>query len=268
MTQILVYILWVGCSFIFIACVPSAEAHNFLSIYAVGSFAASMFSIPIYTTWRNKMFDILFSTSCILSVAGLYFGYLIPLFFASAVAVNIVDFSVAQVQRSRAVIVMRLAISLSSLAVLIGFKFGLCLRLLICSLAIIWSTQHKDYSQREAGWFSTYKARLTAITCALYYIPLACTPHLAQQSPKFVYIVYAASGSIILKIQDYIIKMNVTRGSVAQRTDRTFYFMLCGATTVFLALALAWVNPLLIILCIPIIGLIATIWMVDNVSWA
>jgi hypothetical protein len=268
MVQIAAYLIWVGCSFAFIACVPAAESHNFLSTYAAGSFAASMFSIPIYTNWRSRGFDILFSAACIVSIFGLVFGHVYALYIMAAIALNIVDFSVAQSKNEFAVVVMRVIIGGSALAIFVNFTFGLSFRLALCAIAIIWSTFHKDYGRRETGWFSAHKAGLTLITCSLYYIPLSLIPYMSNQAAKFVYILYALSGSIILKIQDYIIKMNVSRGTALRKENRTLYFSICATTILILAICLFMIKPWLVVLSIPIAGLVATIWIVDNVSWA
>ncbi len=262
-----VYALWVIGSFAFVALVPHANAATFLSTYASGSLVASLFAIPIYTSWQRRWFDALFVCICLGSVVLAADGQMLLLYWMAAFALNIVDFSVAQTCRPRAVVIMRIIVSASALFLLFEFHLALVARLVICAAAIAWSIAHKAYEAEAPLKFDIKKFIFTALTCGLYYVPLASIPQITGRDAKVVYIAYAFSGSAILKLQDFMIKMRVADLVHSKDSDMKLYFFISIFAVILLFAILLLINPWYVLFCVPMIFLIATIGFVKNVAW-
>lgn len=265
--QLAAYALWVGSSFAFIALVPTQDAPSFLSIYATGSLIAALFSIPIYTSWRSRTFDLIFVGACVLAIAATFAGFVFPAYWMAAVALNIVDFSVAQTGKPKTMMLSRILISLCALLLMVDFALALYLRLALCAVIIGWSTVIKEYEGHKFVKLCAGKVVLTALTCTLHYIPLIIIPHVAGQYAKFIYLAYAIAGSVVLKMQDFIIKNKVSKFEMADTNIRNLYYGICGIASISFFVAAIIVNPFISVFVLPIIALIVTIRIVDDVSW-
>lgn len=266
--QLVIYVLWVVSSFAFIALVPTEIAVPFLSAYAMGSFMISLFTVPIYTSWRNRIFDLVVASISILSITGAFWGATAPVYWMAAVALNIADFSISQAGSPKAVIVSRLLIGLCALVLIFDFALALYLRLAVCAATIGWSMIYKQYSKRKTICIDKNKFLLTTLTCTLYFGPLISIPYFAYEHTKMVYIAYSITGSVILKMQDFAIKLRVASPSSMEVVNSKLYYAICGISGITLFIVMFFLNPWYCFIIVPILVLITAIRIVDNVSWS
>lgn len=266
--QLAIYALWVASSFAFIAFVPAESAVLFLSTYATGSLMASLFSIPVYTSWRNRSFDFTVVTVSVLSIGSAFCDVMAPAYWMAAVALNIADFSISQAGRPKAVMISRLLIGLCALVLIFDFALALYIRLAACAATIGWSMLHKQYSGHETIRIDNQKLWLTVFTCALYYGPLIISPYFADRNAKIVYIAYSITGSVILRMHDFAIKARVTSSDSIAPKNSELYYAVCGVSGIVFFIAMFLLNPWYCFLIAPILALIAVIRIVNNVSWS
>lgn len=266
--QLAIYALWVASSFAFIAFVPADSAVLFLATYATGSLMVSLFSILVYTSWRNRSLDLLVVAVSILSIVGVFLGVVTPAYWMAAVALNIADFSISQAGRPKAVMVSRLLAGLCALFLIIDFALALYIRLAVCAATIGWSMLHKQYSGHEIIRIDNQKMLLTVLTCTFYYGPLIISPYFAEKNTKIVYIAYSIMGSVILKMHDFTIKGRVAGADLIKPNDSQIYYAICAISGIVFFTAMFLLNPWYCFLLSPILVLIASIRIVNNVSWA
>lgn len=266
--QLVIYALWVASSFGFIALVPAEIAVPFLSAYAMGSLMASLFTVPIYTSWRNKIFDLAVVSISILSIIGAFCGATAPAYWMAAVALNIADFSISQAGSPKAIIVSRLLIALCALVLIFDFSLALYFRLAICTAIIGWSMVYKQYSEPKSIRIDKNKFLLTALTCTLYFGPLIIIPYFANGHTKIVYIAYSITGSLILKMQDFAIKVRVASPGSMEVINSKLYYAICCISGIILFFVMSFINPWYCFITVPILILIAAIRIVNNVSWS
>jgi hypothetical protein len=262
-----VYFLLSISSFLFLAFIPQNFAKEFLSHYSLSMMIVSVFAVVIYTGFRNRIFDLSISLFTFISCLATFCDTMIPFYWMAAISLSLSDFAISQTSNNRMQTFMRLLTSASCFIIIFDFFLALLVRTIICAAGLAWSSNNKQPSRFSFSVMDSRKAMLCVINVLFYYVPLSIIPHIVGVDVKATYLLYAIAGSMVLKIQDYIVKLRVAGVMRLKDGNGSWYYIVCGGTIICLGIALTFVAPKMIFLCVPMALLATGIRIVENVTW-